>query len=823
MQQILHEWHALLRAKGYGRSFRQWVLAWDFVTYMPVDWPSASWMHDLVQLLEFDCEALAAHEVKLRRDTFAFKVQADEDDNCLRMGFSHVRGDGKPPLTCVQDTLSAEVRVISRNCRHEVQFETSGPSPMPSFKLGHPVRFGTAEGLVADVTSERVTVAFNDAVSASGGSLHQTFHRCTADELHAGFHAFWAEFWCRDSAEEARDLQSWPGFLQLLHRMGPAWAQVPVDVTSLEAWRRVLSRASPKRATGPCGFAVGELKALPDTALLHLSRLFAAAYETGLPDFLLFGRVCVLAKTDFPTSFTHGRPITVLSAILRLWCSLLSTQLLKAWSALLPASVVGGVPFRSARNLTLVLQFQMEMAKRQKESMSGFTLDLVKFFNLVPRPPALELLVRLGCPRNLAAFWIDSLFSIRRFSVFLGDESCASQATTGVPEGDALSVAVAVAISFMFAHLLQDFVRPVAFVDNWSWITDDPQLHVLGMAETCAVASALRLQVDWSKSFAWSVSDDGMMWWKQHGSDILPAGVPLVILPDARDLGAAMRYRHMGRLCFFRQRLDTGMVRLQRLALQPRPIHTKARLVQSSVWPACFYAAEAHAVGLTHIRRLRGTAARAMVGPHRALSPLLALVALSPHVQDPECYLLTQALRALRRLFHTNLEVAEAFLVAAMESSGHASWATGPASALKALLTRNGWTLHADGLCTGLGNVRFSVRTASASDIASAVNVAWAYFVRQAVQHRNGLARAGVPCGAQTSRVLRMFPVSQSSVCLHAIPLVPSSLGPFATTGLSMIVWPVRGAMSRTPRSTGFCSARRWNQSGIATLLPCRF
>ena len=127
--------------------------------------------------------------------------------------------------------------------------------------------------------------------------------------------------------------------------------------------------------------------------------------------------------------------------------------------------------------------------------------------------------------------------------------------------------------------------------------------------------------------------------------------------------------------------------------------------------------------------------------------------------------MLSQALR----LFHTNLEVAEAFLAAAMPASGHASWATGSASALKPLLTRNGWTLHADGLCTGMGNVRFSVRTASASDIASAVNLAWASFVRQAVQHRNGLAHAGVPCGLQTSRVLRMFTVSQQRLLARHI------------------------------------------------------
>ena len=191
-------------------------------------------------------------------------------------------------------------------------------------------------------------------------------------------------------------------------------------------------------------------------------------------------------------------------------------------------------------------------------------------------------------------------------------------------------------------------------------------------------------------------------------------------------------------------------------------------MIQSAAWPACFYAAEAHAVGLTHLRRLRGTAARVLVGSHRSLSPLLALCTLTPHVQDPECFLLTQALRALRRLFHTDPGVAAEVLLAAVKASGHACSATGPASALKALLSRNGWTLYSCGLCTGHGNVRFSLRTASARDIASAVNTAWAYFVRQAVQHRNGLLQAGVPAVHQTYKALRGFSVPNNA-CLPAM------------------------------------------------------
>ena len=59
---------------------------------------------------------------------------------------------------------------------------------------------------------------------------------------------------------------------------------------------------------------------------------------------------------------------------------MLSTQLLQSCSAELPPSVVGGVPGRSARDLTYELQHGIEMAKLSGESLSGFRLDMIKIF-----------------------------------------------------------------------------------------------------------------------------------------------------------------------------------------------------------------------------------------------------------------------------------------------------------------------------------------------------------------------------------------------------------------------------------------------------------
>ena len=771
IQQLLQEWQALQRAKGYGLPFLQWVSSWDFVGYVPIDWPSSTWLHDLVQLLEFDCQAEAAREAKLRRQAYLLRVLHDEQDQHSKLGFAMLRGDIRPPLTTVQDTVSARATLCHQDAYHEASFQVASDVPLPlPFHIGHPVKFGDLSGLISAVDGPVVAVAFDAQVQQCQGTLSQIQHRCTAEELHSGFSTFWSHFWDRDTPAEARSLDSWPSFQQLLARMPPAWAQLPIDVQSLSVWKKALRRASVHRATGPCGFSVAELKQLPDLALRQLADLFMVSYSTGLPRYLLFGRVRVLAKVDFPTSFTHGRPITVLSTLVRLWGSLLSTQLLRAWSAFLPASVVGGVPQRSACDLTYAIQHQLEASKLQGDCLSGFTLDMIKFFNTLPRPPMQALLSYMGCPPQLAAFWVDLLFSIRRFTVFHGDAGPPALSTTGCPEGDAMSVAAAVAVSYLYAHLMQDFsLRPAVFIDNWSWSSDDPQLHAVGMAETQSIARALSLQIDWAKSFAWSVSNAGLAWWKEFGGALMPPGASLTILPDARDLGAAMRFRHMQLLGFLRDRLDQGMLRLQRLALQPRPIKNKAMMIQSAIWPACFHASEAHAIGAAHIRRLRGTAARVLVGSYRALSPYLAMCVLAPQVQDPEAFLLTQALRSLRRQFLVNPELANSILRTAVDAPGSPCSAIGPATSLKVMLRRNGWTLHATGVCTGPGNVRISLMTASARDISQAVNVAWAYSVREAAAHRNGLAGAGIPCPHLTSQVLSKFALPQQKLLARHI------------------------------------------------------
>ena len=328
-----------------------------------------------------------------------------------------------------------------------------------------------------------------------------------------------------------------------------------------------------------------------------------------------------------------------------------------------------------------------------------------------------------------------------------------------------MSVCGVVALNWLYASMLHRFNLEVAiFVDNWSWSTDCHEVHTVGMAETVELVRALRLRVDWAKAFAWAASKEGEAWWRAHGPSILPAHAELHLLRDARDLGAAMTYRGRQRMGCVATRLSEGGARLKRLSPEPRSVKGKARLIQTSVWPAAFYGAESHCIGQVRLRRLRGFACRALVGPHAQASPYLALGALCTWVQDPEAYLLTQALRTLQRLCHAQPQLFRSILDLAAQASGSPGAVRGPATALKALLSRNDWSLSAEGVCKMPGNYVLRLATASKVDIARVVANFWSERVRKEVAHRNGLHAVGVPHPALTAKALGAFPPLQQKV-----------------------------------------------------------
>lgn len=99
-------------------------------------------------------------------------------------------------------------------------------------------------------------------------------------------------------------------------------------------------------------------------------------------------------------------------------------------------------------------------------------MDLVKAFNLIPRRVIQFLLQMLGVPRTAINCWFSSLTRLTRSLQNGKDLGPPMTSTTGLPEGDSLSVVGMLALSFVFHHKLRTpQLRPYAYADNWSFMT----------------------------------------------------------------------------------------------------------------------------------------------------------------------------------------------------------------------------------------------------------------------------------------------------------------------------------------------------------------
>ena len=247
LQQLFNEWEAIKRAKGFDMPFLSWVLTWPCVEFCPVDFPSWEWVNDVMQLVEFSCQALAAQDATRKSKLQAFQIQEDLSLGHSRESFAALRGKHKPPFSAVSTCVEQPVHGVQPQGLGEYYVRVPFPA---QFRPGLPVQMGPAQGLVVATLPEDVHVALGKDEPDTSFPLCQQLHDCTPSELQQGFFSFWEPLWNRDSIPEATDLSQWPSFLELLRQSPSPWPSATLDMTDIKTWRHVLRRTSSRRASG---------------------------------------------------------------------------------------------------------------------------------------------------------------------------------------------------------------------------------------------------------------------------------------------------------------------------------------------------------------------------------------------------------------------------------------------------------------------------------------------------------------------------------------------------------------------------------------------
>ena len=174
----------------------------------------------------------------------------------------------------------------------------------------------------------------------------------------------------------------------------------------------------------------------------------------------------------------------------------------------MPPSALGFMPQREASQFWYLLEAQVELACQQDTPYLGFSTDVIKAFNVLPRDPVLETASWIGFPDNLIRPWAAFLHGLeRRFLI----RNCVGEhvrSNCGFPEGCALST-VAMSVVCLCYHAYVDAftlgVTPHSYVDNLSCTANSVGQLASGVTVSRTFFDLLGLSTDPAKTYVWAV------------------------------------------------------------------------------------------------------------------------------------------------------------------------------------------------------------------------------------------------------------------------------------------------------------------------------
>ena len=188
---------------------------------------------------------------------------------------------------------------------------------------------------------------------------------------------------------------------------------------------------------------------------------------------LLDATVALLPKTEGSVTVDQTRPITILSALYRLWSKVITRKFIRNAAKFLPLSIQGSCPGASSKWLAVYIQSQVEAALRKNQPLHVASLDLTKAFNLISRELLKLTSPRIGVPPDIVHLHSPFLGGLRRSFQVLRFVSPGQLSTQGVPEGCGFSVCCMLQLNWlMYARTVeagstQSMACMFSYVDSW--------------------------------------------------------------------------------------------------------------------------------------------------------------------------------------------------------------------------------------------------------------------------------------------------------------------------------------------------------------------
>ena len=558
-------WRTILVAKGYGNSWKAWILGFEAVEYLPCDLPDMDILNLVEQITEHDRVHACFAETKFRSDRFEAMMEFDQKDDFCKTTYRMLKAKKS-------ETLS-EVPVV-----WEVQSSLLRSKPgMTALKMN------TYRNI-----PQFATLRFGEADISFLGQESRWAAKCSLNLLkvsfrHVGVCRWRTLLWLRMKLEKNSAI------------FGPECGcampvknsfQVTPGMLSMRCWRSQSSIYLYNQFflfmtlhSGCTWFGHYRLLKLLDrvagrTMNLNLCRnaAFEILWGFSLP-FLTWlwtwndgGKDSVLVQNSCSAVYAPRTSLHYLEFFVKIVWEVRFHGDGQHLEGFLPLWHFWRVAGRGVKELAFTQKHAFEEALRANLDIGGYSLDLIKAYNTFGRYGVGRIMCRLGMPWQLVNFWIHSLDKMVRYPTLQGCVTQGIASTTGVPEGCSISVLAMLAVSCTFyCSLKSEHVRPFAYADYWSWMVHVQQEPFAAYQRTLHLTDVMRLGVDHAKSWHWSTKKTRRELCKGKGFGIPGSNLSPQVKVSVQDLSEVVSYNKSVSLGFIRDKIDEAVARLQRL------------------------------------------------------------------------------------------------------------------------------------------------------------------------------------------------------------------------------------------------------------------
>ena len=545
------------------------------------------------------------------------------------------------------------------------------------------------------------------------------------DDVQSHLLEFWKQRWL--ALPQLTD-EHWGRVVSFLQNYVPKMA-FSVPTLELKDWKKAVGRFGPRAATGVDGVSAADLKHMPESWTSQLLMLLQGV-EKGhwkWPRQMSFGTVLALGKVVEAHCPEQFRPVVVFSTCYRTWSGLRARALLDQLEPYMSSEAFGFLRGREATQAWMGLQGIVELAVVKKEELCGFSTDLRKAFEGIPRLHSFFLARHLGVPEEVCLPWEQFLQSCRRAFVVRGYLSEDTDSVVGMPEGDALSVLAMTMLDFAWHRYLQIFcptITTTSYVDNLGLRGADPTEVLRGVLLSAEFFKLWNLQLDQNKTFSWATS--------ARTRSVLKLA-PYECVASMAELGGCMVYDGRLRNAHQIQRLHSLEVKWERLKYSKAPLCLKLASLPIHFWAKALHGAPSCRIGMQHLAQLRTVALRNLRLSKAGVNSMLRLSLSTTPCADPGLYQLIVTVTTFQRMCWKMQSFIENWNTWMQLFQG--ALGQGPYAKLQEQLSLIHWRMHGPLLYDHDG-VMIAFLTIHPDELRTLLHDAWLQFVSSRVAHR---------------------------------------------------------------------------------------